>query len=187
MEGKIVYFENTGHENTETVLQIARKRAEELGIKTILVASTRGSVAVKAVKALKGLRVIAVSTSVGFDEPNHQRFTQKNRKIVESEGGIVLTTTHAFAGLSRALRNKYNTVSIGDMVASTLRIFGSGTKVACEISMMAADAGLVRTNELIITIAGTSDGSDTALVLTPVTSQNFFELKIKEILCKPHF
>ena len=187
MDGKIVYFEKTGPENTDATLRIAKQRAEELGIKTILVSSTTGSVAVKAVEVLKGQRVIFVSHSTGFSEPNVQRFTEENRKIVESKGGIILTATHVFAGHSRALRNKTNTVAIGDLVAETLRIFGQGTKVACEISMMAADAGLVRTDEDIISVAGTSKGSDTALVLTPVTSQNFFDLKIKEILCKPHF
>ena len=187
MEGKIVYFEKTGPENTEAVLRIAKQRAEELGIKTILIASTTGSVAVRAVEVLKGLRVIFVSHSTGFREPNVQRFTEEARKIVESKGGIILTATHVFAGLSRALRNKTNTVAIGDLVAETLRIFGHGTKVACEITMMAADAGLVRTDENIISIGGSSKGSDTALVLTPVTSQNFFDLRIKEILCKPHF
>ena len=40
MESKTTYFENTGIENTEEVLRIARQRAEELGIKNILVAST---------------------------------------------------------------------------------------------------------------------------------------------------
>ncbi len=50
---------------------------------------------------------------------------------------------------------------------------------------MAADAGLIRTDEDVIAIAGTRDGADTAILLQPVNSQNFFELKIKEILCKP--
>ena len=187
MEGKIVYFEKAGPENTEATLHIARKRAEELGIKSILIASTTGSVAAKAVEILKGLKVVLVSHSTGFTEPNIQRFTEQNRKIVESKGGVVLTATHVFAGLSRALRNKTNTAGVGDLVAETLRIFGQGAKVACEISMMAADAGLVRTDETIISVGGTGKGADTALVLTPVTSQNFFDLKIKEILCKPHF
>src|SRR3972149_4523858 len=169
MEGKIVYFEQAGPENTEASLHIVKQRAEELGIKTILVASTTGSGAVKAVEVLKGLRVIFVSHSTGFGEPNVQRFTEENRKIVESKGGIILTATHVFAGLSRALRNKTNTAAIGDVVAETLRIFGPGTKVACEISMMAADAGLVRTDEIIISVGGTGRGSDTALVLHPVT------------------
>ena len=187
MDGKIVYFEKTGPENTEAALRIAKQRAEEIGIKKILVASTTGSVAIKALELLKGLDVIFVSHSTGFSEPNVQRFTKETRKIVESKGGIILTATHVFAGLSRALRNKTNTVAIGDLVAETLRIFGHGTKVACEISMMAADAGLVRTDEDIISVGGTGKGSDTALLLTPVTSQNFFDLRIKEILCKPHF
>jgi hypothetical protein len=141
----------------------------------------------KALELLKGIDVLFVSHSTGFSEPNAQRFTKETPKIVESKGGIILTATHVFAGLSRALRNKTNTVAIGDLVAETLRIFGHGTKVACEISMMAADAGLVRTDEDIISVGGTGKGSDTPLVLTPVTSQNFFDLKIKEILCKPHF
>ena len=40
MEGKIVYFDNPGEENTEEVLRIAKLRADELGIKTVVVAST---------------------------------------------------------------------------------------------------------------------------------------------------
>ncbi len=187
MEKKIIYFEKAGPENSETVYQVVKHRAEESGIKKILIASTTGSGALRAIEALKGLRVIFVSHSTGFSEPNLQRFTEENRKIVESKGGTILTATHAFAGISRALRNKTNTVAIGDVVTETLRIFGHGTKVACEITLMAADAGLVRTDEDIITVGGTGRGSDTALVITPVTSQNFFDLKIKEILCKPHF
>ena len=53
--------------------------------------------------------------------------------------------------------------------------------------MMAADGGLVRTNEEVIAIAGTGRGADTAVVLQPVNSHDFFDLKVKEILCKPHF
>ncbi len=187
MESKTVYFEKSGSENTEAVLRIARQRAEELGIKTVVVASTRGETAVKAIDALQGLRVIAATHVSGFREPNTQEFTEENRKIFESKGGIVLTTTHAFAGISRAVRNKTNTTAIGDLIADVLRIFGDGMKVAVEIAMMAADGGLVRTDEDVIAIAGTGKGSDTAVMLTPVNSHNFFDLKVKEILCKPRF
>jgi len=185
MESKTVYFERPGRENTAEVLRIAGQRARELGIKTVVVASTRGDTAAQAVAALKGLRVIVVSHSHGFREPNVQSFTAENRQIVESQGGIICTGTHLFAGISRAVRNKFNTYLIGDLTASTLKVFGEGMKVVIEISIMAADAGLVRTDEEVIAIAGTGRGSDTAVVLTPVNSQNFFDLKVKEILCKP--
>jgi len=185
MESRTVYFESPGAENTDATLGIARKRAEELGIKTVLVASTKGDTAVRAVESLSGLRVIIVTHSTGFRAPDTQSFTEENRALVESKGGILLTTTHLFAGLSRAMRNKFSTYIIGDVVASTLRILGEGMKVVCEISTMAADSGLVRTDEEVIAIAGTGRGADTAVVLKPVNSQNFFELKVKEVLCKP--
>ena len=187
MEVKTVYFENPGSENTEEVLRIAKQRAEELGIKTIVVASTRGDTAVKAVEVFSRFKVIAVSHTTGFRAPDTQSFTEENRKMVESKGGTILTTTHTFAGLSRAMRNKYNMYVLGEIIADTLRIFSQGMKVVCEIAMMAADGGLVRTDEDVIAIAGSSRGADTAVVLKPVNAHNFFDLKVKEILCKPHF
>ena len=192
MESKIVYFENPGKENTEEVLRIAKQRAEELGIKTVLVASTAGYTALKAIDILEGLRLIAISHSTGFKTPGVQEFTAENQKAFTDKGGILLTATHAFAGLSRAVRRKFDTVAIGDIVANTLRLFGHGMKVVCEITVMAADSGLVSTDEDVIAIAGTGAeeagrGADTAVVLCPVNSDNFFDLKVKEILCKPHF
>ena len=188
MELKTVYFDRPGKENTEETLRIARERANELGIKTVVVASTFGDAAVKAVDVLKGLRVVAVTHVANWREPNSQEFTEENRNIVESKGGIILTTTHTFSGLSRAMRDKtYTHQAIGHIVANVLRTFGQGMKVVFEIAMMAADSGLVRVDEDIVAVAGTGHGCDTAVVFTPVNSHNFFALKVKEILCKPHF
>jgi len=187
MKVKTVYFEKSGSENTDEVLRIAKQRAQELVIKTIVLASTRGDTAVKAMEAFPGLKVIAVSHVTGLRQPDIQQFTEENRRLVESKGGVILTTTHAFGGLSRAMRTKFNMYVLGEVIANTLRIFGEGMKVVCEISMMAADSGLVRTDEDIIVIAGSSRGADTAVVLKPVNTHNFFDLKIREILCKPHF
>jgi hypothetical protein len=185
MESKIVYFKRPGQDNTEEVLSIVAQRAKELDIKTVLVASTHGDTAMQATVALKDLRVIVVTHSHGFREPNTQEFTEENRQLVERQGGTIFTTTHLFAGISRAVRNKYNTYLIGDLTASTLKLFGEGMKVVIEIATMAADAGLVRTDEEIISIAGTGRGADTAVVLKPANSQDFFDVKINEILCKP--
>ena len=186
-ERNIVYFAEPGSQNTDEVFRIARLRAEELGINSILVASSTGDTAVRAVDAFKGARVVAVSHFTGMRGPNIQEFTEENRQKVVSRGGAVLTTTHAFSGLSRAMRKKFKMYLFEEVVANTLRIFGQGMKVACEITLMAADAGLVRTDEDVIAIGGTSRGADTALVLRPVNSEDFFDLKVKEILCKPHF
>jgi len=189
MELKTTYFEKPGGaENTDKTIALAKARAKELGIKTIIIASTVGGTAVKAVNAFKGFKVIVVTHVAGFREANTQEFTEENRKIVETKGGIILTAAHAFGGIHRALINtKPPTPSnnIGDIVAMTLRMFGQGMKVACEIAAMAADAGLVRTDEEIISIGGTGRGADTALVVQPEYTHRFFNLKVKELICKP--
>ncbi len=187
MEGKTVYFAKPGPENTEEVLHIAKLRAEELGIKSIVVASTTGNIAVRATEVFDGMRVVVVSHHTGSAGPNIQKFTEENKQKVENKGGTVLTTMHAFAGVDRAMRRKFNMYLLGEIIANTLRIFGEGMKVVCEISLMVADAGLVRTDEVIIAIGGTSRGADTAVVLRPVNSTDFFDLRVKEILCKPRF
>jgi len=187
MEGKIVYFDKPGTDNTEEVLRITKARAEESGIKSVVVATTVGGTAVQTAEVFKGMRLVVVTHYTGMKEPNAQEFTEENRRVVESKGGIVLTATHVFSGLDGAMRKKFNMYLLGDIVANTLRIFGQGMKVVIEIAMMAADAGLIRTDEDVIAIAGTGRGADTAVVLGPANSRDFFDLKVKEILCKPHF
>ena len=192
MELKTVYFEKPGgEENTAKTLALAKARAVALGIKTVVVASTVGDTAVKAVNVFKGYKVIVVTHVAGMREPNTQEFTEENRKIVEKKGGIIVTAAHAFGAIHRSLGAAGGppipTSAIGDIIAMTLRTFGQGMKVACEIAAMAADAGLVRTDEEIISIGGTGRGADTAVVLQPSNVHRFFNMKVKEIICKPRF
>jgi hypothetical protein len=179
------YFERPGKENTQRTLELAKKRAEELGIKTIVVASSRGETGVKARETFQGYDVVVVTHSTGFKEPNHQELTDENRAAIEAAGGKILTCQHAFGGVGRAVRKKLGTYELEEIIAHTLRLFGDGVKVAVEITLMAADAGLVRTDEPCIAIAGTGSGADTAVVLKPANAQAFFDLQVLEILCKP--
>ena len=88
-------------------------------------------------------------------------------------------------GVGRAVRKKLGTYQIDEIIAYTLRIFGQGIKVACEIALMAADGGLVRTDELVMAVAGKGRGADTAVVLRPTNAQTFFDLGIVDIVCRP--
>jgi uncharacterized protein len=185
MEARITYFDSPGKQNTDAVMEIVRQRAPELGIKTVVVASYRGYTADCAVRALAGLKIVVVA---GFYEPSAQNlaetFTQGDEKLIRSRA-TVLVTTHLFSGMNRAVRKKFSSPSPGEMVAQVLRMMGTGVKVGVECAVMAADAGLVGIDEDIISIAGTRSGADTAIVVRPVYSQDIFDLKIKEILCKP--
>jgi len=185
MEGRIVYFDKPGKDNTEAVFEIAKQRAQELGIKTMIVASTTGETAVKAVDALKGYKVVIVSHVTGSREPNINPMPDEARKTVTAKGGVVVTAAHSFGAIDRAMRKSFNMMNLGEEIASVLRTFGQGMKVVCEIALMAADAGAVRTDEEVISIGGTGRGADTAVVLNPVNTTDYFTLRVKEILCKP--
>ena len=185
VQATATYFEKPGKENTQRTLELAKKRAEELGIRTILVASTRGDTGVNACESFRGYDVVVVTHSMGFKEPNYQELTDENRAVIEAAGGKILTCQHAFGGVGRAVRKKLGTYELEEIIAHTLRLFGDGVKVAVEIALMAADAGLVRTDKPVIAIGGTGSGADTAVVLKPANAQAFFDLQVLEILCKP--
>jgi hypothetical protein len=185
MEIQSVYFSGPGNENTEKTLEIAKKRAEELGIKTIVIASTSGETGLKALNVFADYKVVVVTHSTGMQAPDIQVLTPLNRAKILENGGLILTATHAFGGVGRAVRRRFNTYQVDEIIAQTLKVFGQGTKVACEITLMASDAGLIRTDEEIISIGGTAKGADTALVLKPAHTHDFFDLRVKEVLCKP--
>jgi len=180
-----VYFEAPGRANTARTLQVAKRRADELGVETILVATTRGVTGVEAASLFQGYSVVVVTHSTGFGDPNTQELTAENRIAIEQAGGAILTCQHAFGGVNRAVRRKWGTYQLDEIIAQTLRTFGEGTKVCFEMALMAADAGLVKVGEPCLAIAGTGRGADTAMVLVPANAQDAFDLRIMEILAKP--
>jgi hypothetical protein len=181
-----VYFEEPGPKNTARTLEIAKRRADELAIRTVLVASTRGRTGAQAAQLLEGHDIVVVTHSTGFPGPNVQELTEENRLAIEEAGATILTCQHAFGGVNRAVRRQLGTYQTDEIIAYTLRTFGEGMKVCFEIAVMAADAGLVRVGEPCIAIAGSGRGADTAVVLVPAHAQHFFDLHVMEVLVKPH-
>ncbi|MBW2324424.1 MAG: hypothetical protein JRF41_13095, partial [Deltaproteobacteria bacterium] len=176
-----------GPDNTESVLEHASKRAKELRIKKVVIASNSGRTIEKALKYFdpKEFTIINVTQVTGFSEPDQQVMDEETRSRLKSLGVKVLTAAHAFGGTGRGVRNKVGTFQVDEIMAFTLRMLGQGVKVGVEISYMAADRGYVRTDEEILTIGGTGRGSDTAMVVKPANSHRSLELKVKEIIAKP--
>lgn len=180
-----VIFGRSGPDNTERTLEAAWSRAGELGIRNIVVASTSGKTGLLAARMFQGKNVVVVTHSTGFQRPDHQEFKPGLRRKIEALGVRVLTCQHAFGGVGRAVRKKLATYELEELIAYTLRVFGEGAKVAIEVAVMAADAGLISCRELCLAIGGTNSGVDTALVLRPSNAQTFFELKVVEVVAKP--
>jgi hypothetical protein len=179
------YFLQNGELNTERTIELARSRAKELGIKKVLVATSSGATGLRAAQILTGCEVFVISHSTGFRKPNDQEISDETRAQIEAASAKIFTGCHLFGGVNRAIRLKFNTIEVDEIIANTLRLFGQGMKVAVEIAIMAADAGLVRTDEPVVCIAGTNVGADTAVIIQPTNAQTFFDIKILEIICMP--
>ena len=184
--GQTIYFEKWGPQNTRRTLEIAGNRARDLDTHAWIVTTTYGDTGALAVEMFPDLCTIVVTHPVGFKGPNTHRLKPEHIAAIEQGKGKILTATHIFGGIGRAIRNKFRSYQIEEIIAFTYRTVCEGFKVCVEVAMMAADAGLVRVGDPIVTVGGTLRGADTAVVLTPVNSEHFFDIKIQEILCKPY-
>ena len=194
------YFEKPGEENTEELLKIVKETALEHGIEYVVVASTRGVTGAKATEVFKGtdIKLVIVTHQTGYREPGVQLLTEENRKRLEEAGARVVTGTDILTGgvdigISRR-RSRADAVAarlppipppVPTIIANILRLFCQGVKVCVEIAMMAADCGAVPLDKPIISVAGSHVGADTALLITPASSNRMLNLKIHEILAKP--
>ncbi|MHB1318361.1 MAG: pyruvate kinase alpha/beta domain-containing protein [Anaerolineae bacterium] len=181
------YFDQTGPDNTDRTLELAALRAAQLGTRHVVIASTTGETGLKAAQRLSApdREVIVVTHSAGFAAPNTQELTEDNRTAIESAGARILTGQHALGGLNRAIRRKLGTYELDEIVAFVLRNFSQGMKVACEITVMATDAGIVPAGEAVIAIGGSGRGADTAALILAANAQDFFDLRVLELLCMP--
>jgi len=183
----IVYFEKAGPKNTSETLKIAKERADELGIKDIVIASSHGRTALKATEFFdpKENNVVAVTICESFKDLGWTMKPEEREKL-ESKGIRVLTCIHALGdNVGSAFTEKHGGITPERFVRETLYRFCQGMKVAVEIVLMAADAGLIPVDREVIAIAGTDEGADTAIVVQPTYPRKFHELKIKEIIAKP--
>jgi len=157
MKKSITYFEQSGSGNTDETIKLAYERALELNIRDIVVASTHG-----------------------------RAMSKEERAKLQAKGVKVLTGIHALGDdVSSAFTEKFGGKSFNEIVAQTLYRFCQGMKVCVEIVLMAADAGLISVDGEVIAIAGTGEGADTAIVVTPAYPRKFLDLKVKEVIAKP--
>lgn len=188
MERKfITYFEKQGNDYTDEVINGINDKLESSNdIKRILIASASGKSALKLHGAIDNdVEIINVTHHMGFSGENESDISPEMIGKLEKHGIKTYLGIHAFSGAARGITNKYGGYSPLDIVADTLRMFSHGIKVAAEISLMAADAGLIPVGEKIIAIGGRGHGIDSAVILTPVNSKNLFDLKFHEIITMP--
>ena len=189
MQQKVItYLSKPGPKECSTCLTAAAERAAELKIKHAVVATTSGQTALRLARALRAAgsraQVIGVGYAANFAAKwgrLEKRFTAPAEKL----GAGFITGTHVFGGLNGAVREKLGGATPGSLVSNTYYTFSQGLKVAVEVALMAADQGVIPCSAEVLTLGGAGEGADTALVVSPACSHEFFSLKIREVVCMP--
>ncbi|WP_458453537.1 pyruvate kinase alpha/beta domain-containing protein [Methanobrevibacter sp.] len=183
----ITYFDKEGEDNTDELIKAVKDKLEiSPNINKILIASATGESALKLKGAIdEDIEIINVTHHMGFSGENESDISEEMIRKLEDVGIKTYFGMHAFSGAARGVTNKYGGYSPLDVVADTLRMFSHGVKVAAEISIMAADAGLINVGEEIIAIGGRGHGIDTAVILTPENAKDLFKIKFHEIIAMP--
>jgi hypothetical protein len=182
---RTVYFKEAGEQNTDALLKIVRKHIKKEKITNIIVASSTGETGAKAAKTFKGNNTIIVTHCCGFQQPGKFELQEEFKREILANGAKIFTGTHALSSAEKAVRKTFSTLEPLELIANTLRLMGEGTKVCVEITLMAADAGLIPADQDVVAVAGTDKGADTALRIKPANSARFFDLRIKEVIAKP--
>ncbi|WP_432644551.1 pyruvate kinase alpha/beta domain-containing protein [Methanobrevibacter sp.] len=182
----ITYFDKEGNDYTDELIMAVKDKLDIMDIKTILIASATGESALKLYEVVgDDVEIINVTHHVGFSGSNESDISKDMVEKLEKVGIKTYFGSHAFSGAARGVTNKFGGYSSLDIIANTFRMFSHGIKVGAEISIMAADAGLVPVGEEVIAIGGRAHGVDSAVILTPVNSKDLFDLKIHEIIAMP--
>ncbi|MBS7609022.1 hypothetical protein KEJ19_00420 [Candidatus Bathyarchaeota archaeon] len=166
------YFVEPGPENTEDVIKAVARRLEVGDVRTVVVASTSGNTGAKFAEALKGkVKVVAIS---------HEKMEAGLKDRIVKLGGIAVDETH----LPLHERGM-------DKVRNAFYSLGQGFKVAVEVILIATDKGVIKPYEDVIGVAGSGEGSDTAIVARSTTTKEIFgkdpgkKLEIREIIAMP--
>jgi hypothetical protein len=183
---QITYFLNPGKENTDKTIELALEFAKKNNIKKIVVATYTGETALKISEKSPGdIKIVAVTLHAGTSSTERKNIWERNLEKLKAKGIECYRGTQALSGVERGMGIRYGGVFPLMIFCDALKLFSEGTKVAVEVTLMATDAGLLSPDEDVIAIAGTSGGCDTAIVMRPNYTTNFFKLGIKEIICKP--
>ena len=184
----IVYLDKPGRSECSKCLIAAAERAAELKLKHAVVATTSGRTALELAKALKKAGSTAKVIGVGYAANYAAKWGKLDPKIIkqaEKLGVLFVTGGHAMGGINSAIQDKFGTLAPNKVVANTYYTIGHGFKVAVEVALMAADGGSLPTGRKVLALGGAGKGADTALVLSPKCSAEFFDLHIHEVVCMP--
>lgn len=184
-EASIHYFENSGEENTQACVDIVKRQVEENGYHYVVVASRSGNTGIEFAKALKDLDCELYVVRYAEGNGSEDDIPEEQKSKLASLGCTYFSSPSISVSLDGSFSMDMAPMEPSKVIYTTLRLFGEGMKVCCEVAMLATDKGLISQGVEAIAVGGNTNGADTVAVVKATSSLHFRELKVLEILAKP--
>jgi hypothetical protein len=195
-QAKVYFFNNPGAHNTSMVIHAIKQRIQRKDVRSILVASESGKLALKIASAVTGASIVCVTyeekTRLKYQKPALMRDALAQHNIA------VVDTVKEPLCRELTFRNWWERATINlpgpsaDLFWMTLIcVGGHGFRTAVQNVFMAVEAGAVRKGARIVSVAGTSYGADSAIVMKASKFEDAVgvrpekRMKVEEILAMP--
>ena len=212
----MIIFERAGPVNTDAVIEVAKAAAAKCDC--IVAASITGDSAIRIAERIPGKKVVCVTCPQGMhwevDHMDHGPFRSipelreiRNRWLDEGLSQVpmsisvdnrlrlerlqvdIVQGTIPLFGPTFSMRVHLRKVTELDVVAKTLEMISTGTLVGLECAMMVVDAGVIPEGSVVLALAGTERGLDTAWTIQCCASANLYHptkgARFIELLAKP--
>ena len=191
----IIYFDQPGFINTNSVIEAIKERLKEGDVESILVPLTTGKTAGIFSKKIGTLAKIVTVSEI--------EAASACRRIASTDQGLLgkLLRKHLEAvseDTSKVLHREAFDLTFlpfcgesWNVVKEILYAFGQGMKVAIELSLAAVEISKVEKYKKVISVGGTGEGVDTAIVVRTAPQNEAFgknpdlRLTIQEIIAMP--
>jgi hypothetical protein len=188
-KSETVYFGVHGEINTRKVIELANKRAKQLGINKVVVASETGLSALETIKVFDPYDVIVVSSAASTKVENtvigDLKIGIPDQEIYEEllkKGAKVMRGTDPFWGLAA----HSPVLDPGKLGMMFYKAISNGFHVCITAVLMATDHGYLEKGVEVIALAGSWVGLDTAIIARACNTVDFFnEFEVLELICKP--
>lgn len=192
---EVYYFDEPGPENTDLVVEAVSKYLDlNEGVREVVVASTTGSTALKFAKSVKGRAKVICVTEAPYRREWGQPWPCLNTEYVkelEALGAVVLDKVPYVFHSSVLEGAKWQDAFPELIVKELLYALGQGFKVAVEVALQAVSCGVLEPYRDVVSVGGSGEGADTAVVLKATYPQYLFSkddekrLEVREIIAMP--
>ena len=193
-KGNVIYFESPGFQNTDSVIEVTKERLKMKDVIAVIVPMTTGRTLEKFVNRLgEEAKIVSISEDEVMKACKRISYPDKGAlgKLIQNRLG---ESSDNEVNLRRDIFDITFLPLSGDswkLIAETLYIFGQGMKVAIEIAVAAVEIEKIGASKKVISVGGTGEGADTAVVLRTSAQKLSFagkpeeRLTIQEILAMP--